>query len=178
MQETKFDAMTSMFREMMQYQRNSPPTDTHIDKQLQELPVAPPKEQETFANKRTATEDLEQVHEADERMDIDSELPSNSRKRNNQSASPAKENTQLFPLFRHDGRDQEVSRKLFGGHQKEATSPTNVLLPPSPVREASTPALLTEAEDAQQSISSGNESKQSTQMESQVGDQSTTASSC
>jgi hypothetical protein len=91
MQETKFDAMTSMFREMMQYQHKSPTTEIHADKQLQEIPVDPPNEQGTLANKRTATEDLEQVHEAEERMDIDSELPSNSRKRNNQNASPAKQ---------------------------------------------------------------------------------------
>ena len=177
MQETKFDAMTSMFREMMQYQQKSPPMQSHVEQQPQEIPVDPPNEQGNLAHKRTATEDLEQVHEAEERMEIDSELPSHSRKRNNQNASPSKQKAPLFPLFRRDGQDTEVSRNLFGGHPQEV-SPTNVPLPLSPVRDASTPASLTEAEDAQQRTSSGNESKQSTPMEPQEGDQSTAASSC
>jgi hypothetical protein len=177
MQEKKFDAMTSMFREMMQYQQKTPPMASHVVQQPQETPIDPPNEQGTLVNKRTATEDLEHVHEAEERMEIDSEVPNNSRKRNNQNASPAKQKAPLFPLFRREGQDTEVSRNLFGGHPQEA-SPTNVPLPLSPVRDASTPASLPEAEDAQQRISSGNESKQSTPTEPQEGDQSTTASTC
>jgi hypothetical protein len=113
----------------------------------------------TTATKRNATDDLEQVFESEEGMEIES--PSNSstsRKRNDQRQSPAKQGVQLFPLFRFDSRNKEVQRKLFGD-QPLPVSPTNVPLPPSPVREASTPASLTVVEDAQPCISSGNESE-------------------
>jgi hypothetical protein len=170
--------MTSMFREMMQCQQNPPTTGAHVDQQLPEPPSATPNEPGTMANKRTATDELELVHADDESMDIDGDLQSTSRKRNNQNASPEKPGAPLFPLFRLDRRNKEVSRNLFGKQSKKV-SPTNVPLPPSPVREASTPpASLTDAEDAQQSISSGNESKHATPPESHMGDQSPTASTC
>jgi hypothetical protein len=178
MQETKFDAMTSMFREMMQSQQKSSPMASHVVQQPQKTPVDPPNEHGTQAHKRTATEELEEVDEDDdERMEIDSEVPSNSRKRNDQKASPVKQKAPLFPLFRREGQDNDVSRNLFGGRPEEV-SPTNVPLPLSPVRDASTSASLTEDEGAQQSTSSGNESKKSTPRGPQEGDLSTTASSC
>ena len=107
MQETKFDAMTSIFREMMHSQQNSLGTGNN-DPTLTTLPIDPPNEHGTIANKRTGTEDLEHVHGEEESMDIDSEPQSKSRKRNNQSASPEKQSAQLFPLFRLDGRNKEV----------------------------------------------------------------------
>ena len=167
MQEAKFDVMTNMFREMMSkpYQ---PPSSMMVEHAAEHQsanapPISPHEHVEqsgTTATKRNATDDLEQVLESEEGMEIDS--PSNSstsRKRNDQRQSPAKQGVQLFPLFRFDSRNKEVQRKLFGDQPLLPVGPSNVPLPPSPAREASTPASLTAVEDAQQCISSGNESE-------------------
>ena len=166
MQEAKFDLMTNMFREMMSkpYQQQSDvsvePSEDH-QPSTEALPSPPTEPPGTTATKRTATDDLEQVLESEEEsMEIDSASNSSntSRKRNDQRQSPVKQGVQLFPLFRFDSRNKGVQRKLFGD-QPLPVSPTNVPLPPSPGREASTSASLTVDEDAQQCISSGNESE-------------------
>jgi hypothetical protein len=167
MQETKFDVMTNMFREMMSkppHPSSSVTTEHSIEPQSE---IAPPISQQTVehsgttATKRNATEELEQVLGSDEEgMEIDSPTNSStSRKRNDQRQSPAKQGVQLFPLFRFDSRNKAVQRKLFGDQPLPVGPASTVPLPPSPVREASTPALLTAVEDAQQCISSGNESE-------------------
>jgi hypothetical protein len=182
MQEAKFDIMANMFREMMN-KTNQPdtsvPVDTGVKNPPQNRPTSPSVDQSgTTATKRNATEDLEQVLEADASMEIDSDTATNSRKRNDQRGSPSKHGVQLFPLFRFDSRNKDVARKLFGGPPLPA-SPSDVPLPPSPVRDASSTASLTAAEDVQQRNSSGTESKQSTQSASQADDDlSETTSTC
>ena len=180
MQEAKFAIMTNMFKEMMNKPHPSypsAPVESTVEHQLVNQTTPPSTEQSgSPATKRNATVELEQVLESDESMEIDPQTTSSSRKRNDQRQSPSKQGVQLFPLFRFDSRtNKEIARKLFGGGQPLTDSPTNVPLPPSPVRDASTPVSLTEAEHAQQGNSSGNESKNSTQTESQADDQSATA---
>jgi hypothetical protein len=180
MQETKFDIMATMFREMMQKtipQNPSEPVASTVENRSDHQANPPSSEKaSSTASKRTATEDLEKVLESDESMETDSQTTSNSRKRNDQRQSPSKSGVQLFPLFRFDSRNKEVARKLFEG--QPSASPTNVPLPPSPAREASTPASLTAAEDAQRRNSSGNESKNPTQTESSADATSTPPPPC
>ena len=88
MQETKFDIMANMFREMTHKTIQPFPSESAeitTENRQENQPNPPPFEQAgTTATKRTATVDLELVLDSEESMEIDSQTTSSSRKRNDQ----------------------------------------------------------------------------------------------
>ena len=175
MQATKFDTMTAMFRDIIvQNMNNQTKSPVPEDNPPFQTTTPPPSgEKGSNATKRNATIDLERVLESDNDMEVESDLSSSSRKRNDARPSPVKPPLQLFPLFKNDSAsNKDISRNLFGGTPQTAI-PTNVPLPLSPVQDKSTLTSLTAAEDVHRSTSSGNVSENPASSESQVDDVST-----
>ena len=145
LQDTKFDSMMALFRDMMELKMNN-----HHPQE--------PGHHTAASNKRGPPTDLDDMSQADESMELDSETPG-SRKRNDHRQTPVKNQVQLFPLFRQDVATSGVSRNLFPGEELQKAKPTSVPLPESPRQEERNSTSLTAAEDVSQSNSSGTESE-------------------
>ena len=145
-QDTKFDSMMKLFRDMMEYKSN------HHPPELGQTTSA--------SNKRGPPTDLDDMSQPDDHMELDSETPG-SRKCNDHQQTPVKNQVQLFPLFRHDASTSSVSRTLFPGEKPQKAHPASVPLPDSPRQEESNNSTsLTAAEDVSKCKSSGTESEQ------------------
>jgi hypothetical protein len=162
-QDTKFEKMMQLFRDMMELKSNHHP--------------AEPEQSASHSNKRGAPDDLDDTPNSDDSMDLDSETPG-SRKRNDHRQTPVKHQVQLFPLFRQDASTSSVSRTLFPGEQPQKAQPASLPLPDSPRQEDGTPTSLTAAEDVQRRTSSGNESEPQAPSQPPEEDGTTQSSSC
>ena len=153
-QNTKFDSMIQLFREMMDHKNslNSMETDQIT----------------STTNKRGASTDLEDMDHSDDQMELDSDTPG-SRKRNDLRQTPVKQQVQLFPLFRQDTTASSVSRNLFPGEESQKTHPASIPLPESPRQEESTSTSLKVTEDVPVCNSSGNESENPSNTENHAG---------
>jgi hypothetical protein len=110
-QDQKFDAMSSMFREMMTQNLRKPASGAVPADDSSPLPPGPTGTSTDAGNnatKRTTTADLEEIMESNNNgMEVDSELSRSSHKRNDARPSPVKTSVQLFPLFKYDTRNKK-----------------------------------------------------------------------
>ncbi len=131
-QDSKFESMMQLFRDMMEQKSNHHPPELGQSK--------------SNSNKRGATGNLDDMLNQDDQMEFDPKIPG-SRKRNDHRKTPVKHHVQMFPLFRQDVSTSGVSRSLFPGEQPQKAQPASMPLPDSPRQEDGNLTSLTVVED-------------------------------
>jgi hypothetical protein len=120
-QATKFDIMTEMFRDMIvQNMNNQIRSPVPEDNPFQSTTPPPSGEKGSNATNWNATIDLERVLDSDNSMEVDSDLSSSSRKRNDVRPSPVKPPVQLSPLSRMIAQATKILVEIYseGRHRR------------------------------------------------------------